>query len=201
MQTRGVPNSPFQGHIPHIALPPEHSAGRNEGTMAPTPENPPSWRNRQRPREVSERMGWPDQRKRPQVTSHTIRDSACESCWTPESLQELCWLCVGHTNTPHRIATDLEADSSESHRTHCRAVTHKRAVIPFRSGSPASRLPPHDMSYAPMLCPCPWPIGNLETWKGVVGKRAQLTGQSISFHELCTEGAVNCFCALKMVGF
>ena len=44
--SKGFPN------IPHIPLPPEHSAGTNEGTMAPTPENPPSWRNSGCPREI-----------------------------------------------------------------------------------------------------------------------------------------------------
>ena len=43
---KGFPN------IPHIPLPPEHSVGTNEATMAPTPENPESWHNRQRPREI-----------------------------------------------------------------------------------------------------------------------------------------------------
>ena len=42
---KGFPN------IPQIPLPPEHSVGTNKATMAPTPENPESWYNRQRPRE------------------------------------------------------------------------------------------------------------------------------------------------------
>ena len=43
---KGFPN------IPHIPLPPEHSVGANEGTMAQTPENPESWKDSERPRET-----------------------------------------------------------------------------------------------------------------------------------------------------
>ena len=39
-------------NIPHIPLPPGHSAGTNEATMAPTPENPPCWQDPHRPREI-----------------------------------------------------------------------------------------------------------------------------------------------------
>ena len=38
--------------IPHIPLPPEHSVGRNEATRSPTRENPESWQERRRPREI-----------------------------------------------------------------------------------------------------------------------------------------------------
>ena len=50
----GVPNNPFQGLsecTPHTP-PPEHSVGRNQATKAPTPENPLSWHNSARPREI-----------------------------------------------------------------------------------------------------------------------------------------------------
>ena len=43
---KGFPN------IPHIPLPPEHSVGANEGTMAQGPENPQSWQDSERPREI-----------------------------------------------------------------------------------------------------------------------------------------------------
>ena len=43
---KGFPN------IPHIPLPPEHSVGRNQATRSPTRENPESWHNRRRPREI-----------------------------------------------------------------------------------------------------------------------------------------------------
>ena len=44
----------FKGflNIPHIPLPPEHSVGTNEATMAPTPETPESWHIPHRPREI-----------------------------------------------------------------------------------------------------------------------------------------------------
>ena len=53
MQTRVVQIALSKGfpNIPHIPLPPEHSVDTNEATMAPTPENPESWHNPQRPRE------------------------------------------------------------------------------------------------------------------------------------------------------
>ena len=38
--------------IPHIPLPPEHSVGRNEATRSPTRENPESWQDSRRPREI-----------------------------------------------------------------------------------------------------------------------------------------------------
>ena len=38
--------------IPHIPLPPEHSVGKNEATRSPTRENPQSWKEQGRPREI-----------------------------------------------------------------------------------------------------------------------------------------------------
>ena len=38
--------------IPHIPLPPEHSVGKNEATRSPTRENPQSWKEQDRPREI-----------------------------------------------------------------------------------------------------------------------------------------------------
>ena len=43
---KGFPN------IPHIPLPPEHSVGKNEATRSPTRENPESWKDQRRPREI-----------------------------------------------------------------------------------------------------------------------------------------------------
>ena len=48
---KGFPN------IPHIPLPPEHSVGKNEATRSPTRENPESWREQCRPREIYRAQG------------------------------------------------------------------------------------------------------------------------------------------------
>ena len=55
MQTWGVPNSPFQWlseYTPHTPPPLGNSAGTNEATKAPTPENAPCWHEIMRPREI-----------------------------------------------------------------------------------------------------------------------------------------------------
>ena len=50
----GVPNSTFQGlsEYTHIPPPLAHSAGANEATKAPTPENAPRWHEIRCPREI-----------------------------------------------------------------------------------------------------------------------------------------------------
>ena len=68
---KGFPN------IPHIPLPPEHSVGRNEATMAPNPENPESWHIQYRPRETC--FPWPQAaKKKIRVRNISALDHALE---------------------------------------------------------------------------------------------------------------------------
>ena len=54
MQTQVFQIAFFKGfpNIPHIPPPSGHSAGTNEATMAPTPENAPCWHQIGRPGEI-----------------------------------------------------------------------------------------------------------------------------------------------------
>ena len=69
------------GCIPHIPLPPEHSVGTNEATMAPTPENPQSWHIPQRPREILQtEVTVPLASLCTTATSHTHTNTRTRAC-------------------------------------------------------------------------------------------------------------------------
>ena len=90
--------------IPHIPLPPEHSVGRNEATRSPTRENPESWQERRRPREIYKCRKWVVKGKQP-FRHHDIWEDIYQSLQSKIALVSMTHV-YGHNKLVHNDAAD-----------------------------------------------------------------------------------------------